>query len=229
MIPTTASHVAHHYAPTTAEEWRKVTEGLTRRFSGDFPYARNRTILKWRTERERAAISILALEPRVHNIEIIPEHVTLIIDGRRRDWFPALRITSGRNVVMADVIRDKSLASPGRCEITELLTHHYAERGIRYTVLTESRVRKEPRFSNARHILGYRELDPDPDTELAVVSTLTRAAEIKLGDLEAKLEGFGEVRAAVFTMATRGQVKLDLWAADFARMSVELVRWEGLR
>lgn len=229
MSATSASHIAHHHAPTTAEEWQKVTEGLTRRFSGDFPYARNRTTLKWRTERERAAISILALEPRVDNIEIMPEHVTLIVNGQRRDWFPALRVTSGRNVVMADVIRDDSLTSPGRCEITELLTHHYDVRGIHYRVLTESRVRKEPRFTNARLVLGYRELDPDPDTELAVVSILAKAAEIKLRDLEAKLEGFGNVRAAVFAMATRGQIKLDLWASNLAAMGVKLVQWEGLR
>jgi hypothetical protein len=220
---------AHHIARTTDEDWRRVTEGLTRRFSGEFPYPRTGTVLTWRTERERAAISILALEPRIDNIEVIPERVTIIVDGKRREWSPALRLTSGRRVAMVDVIRDSSLESPARDELTAQLTQIYAERGISYTVMLESRVRKQPRLSNARFVLGYRSVDPDPDTELAVVGALTRGMDASLGYLESKLAWTGDVRAAVFAMAARGQVKLDLWARDLADMSVKLVSWEGLR
>lgn len=229
MPITVDDHVAHHVAPTTDEDWKRVTEGLTRRFSGEFPYARKDTVLSWRVERERAAIALFALDPRIDNIEVIPERVTLMIDGKRRIWFPALRLTSRRRVAMADVIRDSTLASPVRCELTELLTHIYAERGVTYTVMLESRVRKEPRLSNARLVLGYAGVDQDIDTELAVVAVLTQGDDASLGYLESKLAGVGDVRATVFRMATLGQVKLDLWARDLADMSVKLVSWEGLQ
>ncbi len=229
MPLTVHDQVAHHITQTTADEWRKVSEGLTRRFSGDFPLAHTGTVLNWRTQRERAAISILALDPRITLIEVMPERVTVVVDGRQRTWWPALRLTSGRQVAMVDVIRDSSLNSPARSELTELLTRIYGERGIPYSIMLESRVRREPRLRNARFVLGYRGVDPDRDTELAVVGALSRVKKIKLGVLEAKLAHTGNVRATVFAMATRGQVRLDLWAADFADMSTQLASWEGLR
>lgn len=229
MLITVDDHVAHHIAQTTADDWRKVTEGLTRRFSGEFPYVRTGAVLNWRRKRERAAISIFALDPRIDNIEVIPERVTIVIGGKRRVWSPALRVTSRRRIAMVNIIRDSTLASAGCCELTEILTYIYGERGITYTVMLESRVRKEPRLSNARFVLGYRNVDPDRDTELAVVGVLTQDVETSLGYLESKLGGFGDVRAAVFAMAARGQIKLDLCARDLADMSVKLVSWEGLQ
>lgn len=223
------AHVASHITQLTADDWRRITEGLTRRFSGDFPLDRNGASVNWRTQRERAAISILALDPRIDSIETVSERVTMIVDGRRRTWTPALRITSGRRVVVADVIRDESAAQPARREVTDLLTRIYAERGVTYTSMLESRVCREPRLRNARFVLGYRGVDCDPDTELAVVGALSGDAEVTLGALETLLDDGGNVQAAVFAMATRKQVRLDLWAPDFASMRIRLVSWEGLR
>ena len=223
------AHVASHITKLTADDWRKITEGLTRRFSGDFPLDRNGASVNWRTQRERAAISILALDPRIDSIEGMPERVTLMVNGRQRVWSPALRITSGRRVVMADVIREATATAPERQHVTELLTRTYAERGITYTTMLEGRVCREPRLANARFVLGYRGVDCDPDTELAVVGALSRGGEVTLGSLEAQLVGFGDVRATVFAMATRKQVRLDLWAPDFASMEVLLVSWECMR
>ncbi len=229
MALSVDDHVASHIAELTADDWRKVSEGLTRRFSGDFPLDRNGTVLNWRTQRERAAISILALDPRIDSIEVMPERVTLIVDGRNRTCSPALRIKSGRRVVMADVIRNSSAGLPGRCELTELLTQVYGERGITYTTMLESRVCREPRLRNARFVLGYRGVDSDPGTELAVVGALSKGVQVKLKVLEDRLSGSGDVRATVFALATRRKIRLDLWATDFADMSVQLVSWEGLR
>ena len=224
-----AVHVASHITELTTDDWRKITEGLTRRFTGDFPLDRNGASVNWRTQRERAAISILALDPRIDRIEGMPERVTLMVDGRQRVWSPALRITSGRRVVMADVIRDATAATPERQQITELLTCAYAERGVGYTTMLESSVCREPRLRNARFVLGYRGVDCDPDTELAVVGALSRNTQVTLGSLETQLDGSGDVRATVFAMATRKQVRLDLRAPDFTSMQVKLVSWEGLR
>lgn len=221
--------VAHHFTEITAADWVKVSEGLTRRFSGDFPYARNNTVLNWRTERERAAISIFALDPRIDGIEVMLERVTLVVEGRRKTWSPALRITAGRNVAMTDIIRDASADLPARRELTELLTWVYRKRGIAYTTLLESQVRKEPRFHNARLILGYRGVEIEAASEMAVAAALSTSIKVTLGELETKLAGHAEVRATVFKLATLGFVRVDLWADNLADMSVKLVSWEGLQ
>ena len=221
--------VAHHFTQITAADWVKISEGLTRRFSGDFPYARNNTVLNWRTERERSAISIFALDPRIDGIEVMPERVTLVVEGRRKTWAPALRITAGRHVAMADIIRDASSNLPARHELTTLLTQVYRKRGIAYTTLLESQVQKEPRLHNARLILGYRAVEIDAASEMAVVAALSTRIKVTLGELETKLTGHTEVRATVFKLATLGIVRVDLWADNLADMSVKLVSWEGLQ
>lgn len=220
--------VAHHFTEITAADWIKVREGLTRRFSGDFPYVRNNTVLNWRTERERAAISIFALDPRIDGIEVMPERVTLVVEGRRKTWSPALRITAGRNVAMTDIIRDASAMLPARQELTDLLTRVYRKRGIAYTTLLESQVRKEPRLHNARLVLGYRGVEIGASTEMAVVAALSTTLKVSLGELETKLAGHAEVRASVFKLATLGLVHVDLWASSLEAMGVKLVSWGGL-
>ena len=92
--------------------------------------------------------------------------------------------------------------------LPELLTRIYAERGITYKAMIESHVRQEPRLGNAQFVLGYRGVDPEAATEIALVGALSQGSQHPVGSLEQQLKDCSDVRAAIFVMATRKQVRL---------------------
>jgi len=163
--------VAFRTAPLSPAEWSEIDERLAKRFSGFFASRLMDRALPWRGLRHLATLSLFELNPAVESIEVMPERVTMFVDGRARDYTPHFRLRSAGGVAMADVLRYGQERNPARARVTALLRDIYAHRGIRYCALPEGAVTAEPVLGNARAVLACRGYDPPPEAELSPAAT----------------------------------------------------------
>jgi hypothetical protein len=221
--------IAFAVAPLTAADWKQIDERLAGRFNGFFVSRLMGAALPWRSRRHFNALSLFELDPAIDRIEIMPERVMFVVDGRTRDYTPHFRLRSGAEVTVVDVLRRGQESNPARAAVTAVLEEIYARRGIRYHALHEARVAAQPRLGNARAVLACRGFDPPPEAEMAVVETLGERRRHTVGSLAERLQTTVGVKDTVFALATRRKVRLDLWAPRHADMAVELLSWRGLQ
>jgi hypothetical protein len=104
-----------------------------------------------------------------------------------------------------------------------MVAHAYEERGIAYKALSLAEVRMEPRFSNAKHILGYRRYHPTPADRLRVTEALSRrGGRARVADVAIDLGGNREDISTVFALAALGDLYLDMSATRPLHMVASL-------
>ena len=219
--------IAFAVTPLTEADWKEISEQQAKRFSGFFVSNLMGEALAWRGLRHLAALSLFELDPAIDRIEVMPEHVTLSVGGKVRRYTPHFRLRSGLQVTVADVLRKGQENSPTRAAVTTHLEQIYAARGVRYVTLPEKLVTAEPRLGNARAVLECRGHRPAPETEMAVVETLSEPGRHTVGTLAERLDGGTDVKNCVFALATRRTVRLNLRASRHEDMEVRLLTWQG--
>jgi hypothetical protein len=222
------SDLAYRIDPLTDQDWKDINAGLDRRFSGLFISGVNSKELPWRGTHHLAAMSLFELDPAIDQFEVMPERITVTIDGKRRRYIPAFRLLCGRTVLMVDVLHVGQEKHPKRAEVTETLRMAYGCRGIRYKTIPERRVFAQPRQRNARYVLEYRSVHPAAETEMAVVKALAKHGKHTVDSVVATLADYPDGRDALLALATQRRVKLDLWAATPGEMTASLLSWKGL-
>lgn len=213
-------HLAARVRPLDDVDWEIISRQLAKRTNGVFASVKNDRSVPWRTREERDLMRLLEVSPEVIGYESWPERVDYIADSKRRRHVPAVRATTERGTVVMDVFRDDGPHAVCLAEIAEVMGDTYARRGVRYVALTPREVRLEPRFGNALHVLDRRTMRPAPGDELRVVEALTRrGGSATVADLRGLL---GDAAEAVFPMAMRRSVRLDLSAAEPSLIGVSL-------
>jgi hypothetical protein len=221
--------VAAHFAPLTSDDHKKLLRNMTQTVSGSFSSLLQDASLPWKNMRELEALSLFELDHRVDAIEMRPERVTVSVGDRVVTRIPTFRLRSGTSVAVVDVLADARTADPDRLALTGALKTAYAARGIRYEVLRHAAVRAEPRLRNARRVLRGRGYEPHPEAELAVTFVLSSGGPHSVGSVVASLPDYGNVREAVYSLAARRRIAIDLWAHCPEDMTVRLAPRGGSR
>ena len=222
------SDLACRIEPLTDDDWKEINSKIDHRYGGFFVSGLNQKVLPWRGEHQLAALSVFELDPGIDAFEVSPERVTVMVAGKKRSYVPAYRLRRGSATVMVDVLHRRQETHPLRVVVTATITAGYARIGVHYRVLPEKRVFAQPRFSNARFVLGHRGLDTRAETELAVVRVLGRKGRHDVTSVAAALPDLPDARETLLALATRRRVKLGLWAPTIGEMTAELISWEGL-
>ena len=129
---------------------------------------------------------------------------------------------------MVDILHRAQEKHPLRPVITATITAGYARVGVHYRALPERRVFAQPRYRNARFVLGHRGLDTRAETELAVVRMLGRKGPHDVASVVSALPDLPDARETLLALAARRRVKLGLWAPTIGGMQAELISWGGL-
>jgi len=212
-VPTGASrHLISHRRPLDDADWRELNRGLARRVHGVFASCKLGRAIPWRNRAEQDLMVLLEADGRIRDYEPTPERINLAIDGRRFHHYPSFRVWTRTSEITLDVFA--TLEDGGPHPLAELAAQAYEERGIAYKALSLAEVRLEPRFSNAKHILGYRRYHPTPEARLRVMEALSRrGGQARVGDIANDLGGDRDAAAMVFAIAARGDLYLDMSAS----------------
>jgi hypothetical protein len=217
------------FSPLTDEDRKRIARNMRHTVSGSFVTIVQGGSLIWRNLREFHALSLFELDLRVEQIEVVPERVTVMIDGRSISHIPAFRLRCGAVRVVLDVVTDRQIEKPSHQAVAGALTRAYASRGMRYKELRYAHVRAQPRLRNARLVLRGRCYDPPDETELAILALLSTPGRQTVRSISAAVPTDPHVRDAVYSLATRRRLAIDLWASDPDDMGVRLAPWGDTR
>ena len=210
------------FSPLTEEDRSRIARGMSQQFSGSFSTLLDSGPLPWRNLTELAALSLFELDLRVDEIEVTPEVAKVVVDGAAVSHIPAFRLRHGNALSVLDVMTDARAQSPARAALNLALRRAYATRGIRYAVLRTADVVAQPRQRNARLVLRSRRYDMGAATSLAIAATLSARGPHTVGSVTAANAGTPNVREAVYALAARRHVAIDLWAHRPEDMAVSL-------
>ncbi len=214
--------------PLSDDDWKEINSKIDRRYGGFFVSGVNQKVLPWRGEHQLAALSVFEMDLGIDAFEVSPERVTLMVAGKKRSYVPAYRLRRGSATVMVDILHRAQEKHPLRPVVTATITAGYARIGVHYRALPERRVFAQPRYGNARFVLGHRGLDTRAETELAVVRVLGRKGPHDVASVVSALPDLPDARETLLALAARRRVKLGLWAPTIGGMRAELISWGGL-
>ena len=221
--------VDFRFAPLTEKHLDRITRSLSNRVSGSFSSLLGNGLLVWRSPAELAALSLFELDLRTESIETSPEVATVWVGGKWVDHVPAFRLRKGITDLVIDLVGNAYGRTPERLALTDALKRAYETRRIRYGVLRRADVKAEPRQRNARLVLRSRRYEADLQTALAVTATLSADGPHTVGSVVAANPNASNVREAVYALAARRRIAIDLWATEPEGMAVSLApreKWE---
>lgn len=210
------------FSPLTEDDRARIARGMSQTFSGSFSTLLDSGPLPWRNLTELAALSLFELDLRVDEIEVTPEVAKVVVEGEAVSHIPAFRLRHGNALSVLDVMSDAKAQSPNRVALSLALKRAYATRGIRYAVLRKADVVAEPRHRNARLVLRCRRYDMGSETSLAIATTLSARGPHNVASVMMANAGTPNVREAVYALAARRHVAIDLWAHRPEDMKVSL-------
>jgi hypothetical protein len=206
-------------------EWQMLVQMSPGVRSGVFASVAFGRPLRWLGEHHLAALILFELDPGIDGIEIMPEAVTVTIQGWRETFYPMFRLTMGGQTVVIDALaqsqyssRDENLNWP-----VDALQRAYSAIGIGYKALREREVNAQPRMRNARAVVDGQAPVPCVATMDIIAKLLTRRGRHTIRTIVAALPDVPDVMATVFAMATHRWVNLTLWSATPGAMVVKLL------
>lgn len=230
-----STHVEPHesidfkFAPLTDEHAGRIARSLSNRVSGSFSSLLESGLLRWRSPAELAALSLFELDLQVDSVETTPEVATVWIGGKWVDHIPAFRLRTGTTVLVLDVLGDTYARTPHRLALTDALKRAYEARRVRYGVLRHADVKAEPRQRNARLVLRSRRYEMNPQASLEITATLSTGGPHTVGSVMAANPNTPNIREAVYALAARRRIAIDLWARQPESMAVSLAPQEKWR
>ena len=229
--PHDVSHepVDFRFTPLTDKHLERITRSLSNRVSGSFSSLLENGPLLWRNPVELAALSLFELDLRIESIETNPEVATVWVGGKWVTHIPTFRLRKGTTELVVDLVGDAYARTPERLALTDALERAYETRRIRYGVLRRADVKAEPRQRNARLVLRSRRYEVDLQTALAVTATLSADGPHTVGSVVAANPNASNVREAVYALAARRRIAIDLWAGEPEGMAVSLAPGEKWR
>lgn len=207
--PPTVTASAHDILTKGRPVRRTVGKSTVRR-SGYFSSRKNRAdgALAWESELEKHALWLLECDPNVTRFITQPLTVTYVVDRKLRRHTPDLWWWRGEHPYIAEIKPAWHLKRPDTAYRTQLMTDVFASHGIRYRVWGDDEIRDEPRLSNAKYLLRFRDQAVTREQKWIARGLLERRGATTIRDLADAIGLDG--REAVLAMVLRGYLLCDL-------------------
>lgn len=173
-----------------------------------------RTYLPCESAIEYDHATVLDVRRDVVRILAQPEIVEYELDGKARKTIPDFRIDLADGTIELHECRtDKEAALEKIQREAAAIAEVCKSRRVRYVVMKESDVRREPRLSNARLMRDERMHRRSPAVERAVLALLAAHGDVSLENVCADNTGANVSQRDVLAMALHGVVVID-WEAN---------------
>lgn len=176
---------------------------------GRFPSRKSGRTVHWESQLERDLVYLLEFDPAVVEYAEQPETTTVEWQGRRRRYTPDFRVVRRDGVCMVEVKPLERALKPDVRAFLERLADHYAERGLRFLVMTEREIRRQPWLANVTLLLRYQRWNVPADVERAISKALAAQHCLPLGELAELLPG-SDGLAHVYALICRRVLDADL-------------------
>lgn len=209
------------FSEVDPEFWENLRKRNARRTHGVVSSFKVDKALMYRTREERDLLRLLEVDANVETIDVYPEKVAFVVAGSTREHVPAFRIRKGNQTAVIDAMKAGEENSRARQRLNAVIKRLYEERGIVYHAVSRREVRKEPRRTNALHVLSHIGDETPPGDQLLVTEALSRRSPLTVAELE-KMVDRPYLRSTIFNMALKRHLVLDLDArsTDLIRVSL---------
>ena len=186
---------------------RRVVKKSTVRRVGYFASRKNvgDGALAWESELEKHALWLLEVDPYVSRFITQPLKVGYSIGGKPREHTPDLWFWRKGVPYLVEIKPSWRVKRPWMGIRTQLMKELFAEYGIRYRLWRDDEIRSEPRLSNARQLLRYRDQDLLADDKLKVRAALEAQTSMTIGELARLVR-----HEVVLGLLARGRLLMDM-------------------
>jgi hypothetical protein len=125
---------------------------------GWFSSLKNHSLIEWESLLELDFLRIAEFLYWVTRFRAYQQLIVVHHDQGSFKAFPdfAMSAVDGHDEEIIEVKSDRDLLDRETQARLDLIRGHYQQRGTRYTVWSESEIRREPRITNAKLLIGYR-------------------------------------------------------------------------
>lgn len=125
---------------------------------GWFSSVKNHSLIEWESQLELDFLRIAEFLSWVRQFRAHQQLIIVHHDEGSFKAFPdfALSRDDDQNEEIVEVKSDRDLLDRATQTRLDLIREHYKQCGVSYTVWSESEIRREPRITNAKLLMGYR-------------------------------------------------------------------------
>ncbi len=188
---------------------RRVVRRTTHRVVGRFPSLKCRKVIHWESQLERDMARLLEFDPAVLTYAEQPEPLLYKEDGKVRKHTPDFLVeTNGGPIIIEVKPYDQAISEPWRSRLLRFEAE-YQKQGIRYLVMTDQEIRREPRLSNVITLLRYQRQDVSMIERTAILHEMS-AEPIQLEELRSKLDDNQIARTHIYALIAQGHISIDI-------------------
>ncbi|MBV9570788.1 MAG: hypothetical protein JO056_06070 [Alphaproteobacteria bacterium] len=201
---------------------KRTRRGLTSSFTGVFASTKCLGLPRFESLLERDFHTLLCCDPRVACYAVQSHQLTYFTPNRTGTWTERLytpdfivRLTSGQTLII-EVKAEAFTTSSYWCSREPYIRNAYArDYALQFVLITERRIRVQPRLSNFQKMLRYGGRYDDRSAVQAVSDALARLPQaVCIGDIcdvvRLRQNRTARAYAAIMSLALRGRVCLDL-------------------
>lgn len=149
---------------------RRVISIRMPRTMGRFMSLKSRRVIHWESQLERDLCYQLEFDPVVIQYREQPMTELIPYGGRLRRYTPDFLVSRRDGLVIYEVKPAEKAAKAKYVELFDAAAEHFANKGLRYQVMTEADIRRKPLINNIKMLLRYAS---EPVSDATVVSART--------------------------------------------------------
>lgn len=194
---------------TVGRPVRRIVGKSRVRRSGYFASRKNAAEgpIAWESELEKHALWLLECDPDVERFITQPMTITYVLDGKERRHTPDIWCWRGGRSYVIEIKPAWRLQRPYVDLRTRVVTELFRRFGIEYLIWRDDQIQREPRLSNMKYLLRFRDQAITAKQKWIVRAFLERQKTASILDVGAQIGPNG--RDVVFAMLQRGQLLFD--------------------
>jgi hypothetical protein len=186
---------------------RKVVTRHGHRVRGYFPSLKTGRMVAWESQLERDAILLFEFSPGVRTFREQPVQIQFQDGETPRRYFPDFEITCfDEEIILLEVKPESELQRPEIAQKLGAISAHFSAEGIRYRILTENVIRREPLAGNLKLLRRYHRCDEAITSVLPEVKIWLRSGPCALNEMQQRLSPILALR-----LIGQGHVGCDLF------------------
>lgn len=187
---------------------RVITRGPIR-VVGIFPSTKSGHTLHWESQLERDRMYGHEIDPHVRSFREQPETYDVKVGDKWCRYTPDLEVIFHSGAIIIEEIKPAERVAK-EISLYRAFAHQLESQGICFRVVTDTEIRRQPYFSNVRHLLPFRHFDAWTDLAPIVLAAFKDADILTLGTLKANLAAARAPVHSIWTLLAGGQICTDL-------------------
>jgi hypothetical protein len=165
--------------------------------------------IHWESQLERDLVHLLEFDPAVVRYREQPVTVHYDDAGKSRRYTPDFLVEMVHGLHVIEVKPVQYAEEPEWRELFERMAAHFAAEGVKYEVLTEREIRRQPHLDNVTLLLRYQRQIVS-DATVSAIRMLVASDRMRLADLAGRVAHFGSGVAGIYALLAQHLLATDL-------------------